>query len=105
MAVDTFGTANPMNRRGPAHLATARSERALGDERQIGPGADAEIETPGRHRLMQLGAAREIEDLHVEPLLREEALLGAHDEWHHGGGTGRRLANPERVGGVRCPPG
>jgi hypothetical protein len=86
--------------RRPGHRGDALHRRALGDEAQIEPDAQSDIDAAGRQRLLLLRRPAERRGLDGQPFGGEEAALHAEIEQHEGEGLRDRLANPHRRRGA-----
>src|SRR5262245_15538727 len=78
-----------MRYRGDADL-----RRAFGDERKLGPGANADVDRVGGDRLLHARATAEADHLEVDAVLVEDAGLGADLERYELECSGLRLADP-----------
>jgi hypothetical protein len=93
---------NGEQERRPGHGGDRLDRRALDDERHRRAGAERDVETVGRHRLLHARVAGKCDRLDVEPVVRKQAFAYADVERHERERLGHRLADPQRLGGARA---
>src|SRR6185312_11500995 len=80
------------------HRGDTELRRALGDKAQRRARTQTDIDRFRGKRLLQLGGAAEIEALHLDAVLGENAFLDADIERHEGEHFALRLADTQRIG-------